>query len=291
MQDRILYYLSPIFKSLLFILFMFLWILPILYIGEFEVIKQIKNELFTNLVGEIGACIVVIGALLMIFQTLTNYNFSQVFIVKKHAFSGFIKGSVIGFLLIVACVGLALLNNNVVLAPGKPDPIIVLGYFAFYIFVAVFEEFFFRTFPLLVFAERYPLILTMIIVNALFGLAHIGNDGFNWLAMVNITLAGILFSIFTLQKWNISWAIGIHFGWNFTQGTILGYKVSGINSPGVFTAKPIGETYFSGGKFGIESSVFCTLVMLIVIAFLLYKYKLQPVKDVYLQNLEEETLV
>ncbi len=107
-----------------------------------------------------------------------------------------------------------------------------------------------------------------------------GNDAFNWLAMINITLAGAFFAILVLLKRNIYWAVGIHFGWNFTQGVILGYKVSGTEAAGILSAKPLGSTYFSGGNFGIESSVFCTGVLLTAIIYILVSNKIAPIQEV-----------
>jgi membrane protease YdiL (CAAX protease family) len=270
------------------VLFMFCF-LPTSIFVEFSFMQQIENELLADLIVELGLCLAVIGALLMVFQLLKKYSFHYVFVIPENLISGFIKGSLIGLLLMLICAGFTMFNGNVVFSIGNISVVAILGYLLFYILVAVFEELLFRTFPLLVFAERYHLVLAILLSSVLFGLAHLGNNGFTWLAMLNITLAGILFSVFTLQKWNISWAIGIHFGWNFTQGTILGYQVSGGKSPGILIAKPVGEVYLSGGTFGIESSIFCTVLLIITIAFLLLKYKIEPVKEVLLiEEFEEE---
>ena len=282
----------PIFKLLLFVVFFALCFLPTPIIIQFSFVRQIENSLIAKCIVELGLCLGVIGALLMVFQLLKKYSFYDVFVIPEKSISGFLKGSLIGLCLILTCAGFTMLNGNVVFSVGNISVFSILGYVLFYVLVAVFEELLFRTFPLFVFAERYHIAVAIFLSSVLFGLAHIGNDGFTWLAMLNITLAGILFSIFTLQKWNISWAIGIHFGWNFTQGTILGYQVSGGKSPGILIAKPVGEVYLSGGKFGIESSVFCTALMIMIIAFLLIKYKIEPVNELLLEKeLEEETTI
>lgn len=293
MGEKILYYTMPILKLLLFVVLFIFCFLPTLIVIQFNFIQQIENSLLADLVVELGLCLAVIGALLMVFQLLKKYTFCDVFVIPENSISGFLKGSLIGLCLILICVGFTILNGNVVFSTGNISLMTVLGYFVFFILVAVFEELLFRTFPLFVFAERYHIAIAIFLSSVLFGLAHIGNDGFTWLAMLNITLAGVLFSIFTLQKWNISWAIGIHFGWNFTQGTILGYQVSGGKSQGILIAKPVGEAYLSGGTFGIESSIFCTALLILTIAFLLIKYKIEPVQELLLEEeeLDEETTI
>jgi membrane protease YdiL (CAAX protease family) len=292
MGERILYYTMPVLKLLLFVVLCIFCFLPITIIIQFNFIQQIENPLLADLIVELGLCLAVIGALLMVFQLLRKYSFYNVFIIPENSITSFLKGSLIGSCLISICAGVAILNGNVVFSIGNISIITVLGYFLFFILVAIFEELLFRTFPLLVFAERYHIAVAIFLSSVFFGLAHLGNAGFTWLAMLNITLAGILFSIFTLRKWNISWAIGIHFGWNFTQGTILGYQVSGGKSSGLLIAKPVGEAYLSGGIFGIEGSVFCTGVLVIVILFLVFKYKVEPVREMLLEEeLEEETTI
>ncbi|WP_165501776.1 CPBP family intramembrane glutamic endopeptidase [Pedobacter frigiditerrae] len=279
-------------KLLLFVVLFLFCFLPTTILFQFNFIQQIESPLLADLIVELCLCLAVIGALLMVFQLLKKYSFYDVFVIPENSVSGFLKGSLIGLFLILICAGFTMLNGNVIFSAGNIKIIEILGYLIFFVLVAVFEELLFRTFPLLVFAERYHAALAIFLSSVLFGLAHLGNDGFTWLAMLNITLAGILFSIFTMQKWNISWAIGIHFGWNFTQGTILGYQVSGGKSSGILIAKPVGQTYLSGGTFGIEGSVFCTAILMILILFLIFKYKIEPVQELLLEEeLEEEMTI
>lgn len=285
MRDKIMYYTMPIFKVFLFLSFVIVCFFPTLIVLSFDFISFDEKSLTTQIFYELGIALAVLGALLMIFRVLTNYDFESVFIKQKFL-SGFLKGSLIGLILLLCCTGLAYLNGNVSFTLGEISIPLFLGYLVYYMIVACFEELLFRSFPLRVFSERYPAAIAIIISSLLFGLAHLGNESFNWLAMTNITLAGILFAVFILQKGNISWAIGLHFGWNFTQGTLLGYQVSGNDSPGILLAKPLGESYLSGGDFGIESSIFCTIIMLIVIAFMLFKYKIEPI---YENEISEES--
>lgn len=288
MRDKIMYYTMPIFKVFLFLSFVIVCFFPTLIVLSFDFISFDEKSLTTQVFYELGIALAVLGALLMIFRVLTNYDFESVFIKQKFL-SGFLKGSLIGLILLLCCTGLAYLNGNVSFTLGEISIPLFLGYLVYYMIVACFEELLFRSFPLRVFSERYPAAIAIVISSLLFGLAHLGNESFNWLAMTNITLAGILFAVFILQKGNISWAIGLHFGWNFTQGTLLGYQVSGNDSPGILLAKPLGESYLSGGDFGIESSIFCTIIMLIVIAFMLFKYKIEPIYENEISDESAET--
>ena len=291
MGERILHNLMPLLKVILFIFFISICLFPFGIILQLDFITLPKNSIVTELITEGLLVIVVVSALLMMFKTFPKIYFNDVFVVKENAISGFIKGSLIGFGLMVISSAVLYGLGFVQLSIGKISIVLLIGYLFFYLLVALFEELMFRTIPLFVFAERYHYLFAIVINGLLFAFVHMNNPGFTWLAMLNITLAGALFSIFTLLKKNISWAIGIHFSWNFTQGVLLGYKVSGINSPGVLTAKPIGESYISGGSFGIEGSIICTIVLILLIAWLLVRHQIMPIEQreqEYFEEVEEK---
>ena len=289
-KEKIVYYALPIIKVLLFLCLVIVCLFPTFIIFSFDFISFDEQSLTTQAFYEFGIALAVLGALLMTFRILTNYDFDTVFIKRKFL-PGLLKGSLIGLILLICCAGLAFLSGSVSFTSGSITFLLFLGYMIYYMLVACFEELLFRSFPLRVFAERYHVAFAIILSSLLFGIAHLGNESFNWLAMLNITLAGILFAIFILQKGNISWAIGLHFGWNFTQGTLLGYQVSGTDSPGLLLAKPLGESFLSGGNFGIESSIFCTIIMVIVIVYLLFNYKIEPILENLIdEELEEKTI-
>jgi membrane protease YdiL (CAAX protease family) len=289
MLKKLLFYSMPVLKVLLFAVFLILCSIPFGLLTEMGVIDDEKmNPLAFDLLSETIVVLVVISALLMCFRVFKQYYFDNIFIVKRNIISGFAKGTGIGTAIILLCVGIAFFAGNVSFSWGHISILFFFGYLLLYILVGVFEEFIFRSFPLLVFAERYQVALAILLTSSLFGMAHFANPGFTWLAMINITLAGALFSIIILLKRNIYWAIGIHFGWNFTQGTVLGYKVSGTDPIGVLVAKPVGADYLSGGKFGIEGSVYCSIILLILIAFLLIRYTIEPIVIVDTIDTNEE---
>ena len=239
MNGRFLYFSIPIFKVILFLSFVIVCFFPTILIFNFDFIAFDEKSLFTQVIYQCGIALAVIGALLMTFKILPSYDFNAVYI-KQVISIGAIQGSFIGMGLLLCCAGLAYLSGNVSFSLGNITSPMFLGYLIYYLFVSIFEELLFRSFPLCVFSERYHIAMAIILTSVLFGLAHISNENVNGLALLNITLAGILFAAYTLEKNNISWAIGLHFGWNFMQGTILGYQVSGTNSPGILKAKPMG---------------------------------------------------
>ncbi len=100
----------------------------------------------------------------------------------------------------------------------------------------------------------------------LFAAMHWGNPGMTgatrvW-ATLNIGLAAILLGLAWIRTGSLALPIGIHLGWNWTQGSLLGFGVSGTtDGPGllapVFRGRP---EWLTGGAFGLEASLPCTLV-------------------------------
>jgi len=54
--------------------------------------------------------------------------------------------------------------------------------------------------------------------------------------------------------------VGIHFGWNVTQGLVWDVPVSGFDVDGLVSARLVGDPLISGGAFGLETSVIALVV-------------------------------
>ncbi len=268
----------PLVKLILFIISLIVFALPV---GAIKSIPAIKNldDRYATIVTEPLLMISIFGALFLMTKMFAPTTISSFFLSKKHILKELLQGSLLGIGLLMLCGGILLLQGYVIFSLGKISIAFFFFYVLYFLIVAVFEELLFRTYPLFVVAEAYPAAFAVLINGLLFGLLHSLNPGFTVVAMINITLAGILFSWFTLYYRSINWAIGIHLGWNFAQGILLGYKVSGTNTPGVLIAKPIGANYVSGGEFGIEGSLTCTVILTLIIIYLAVKFKIEPLKE------------
>ena len=95
------------------------------------------------------------------------------------------------------------------------------------------------------------------ITSVLFGAAHLSNPGSSIFAAVAIALeAGVLLGAAYMVTRRLWLAIGIHAGWNFTQGWIFSIPVSGGEAPiGLLVTRRLGPDWLTGGEFGLEASV------------------------------------
>jgi hypothetical protein len=93
-------------------------------------------------------------------------------------------------------------------------------------------------------------------------------------ATINIGLASILLGFCYLRTRSLALPIGVHLGWNWAQGSLLGFGVSGTtDTKGLWTPIFHGKPeWLTGGAFGLEASLPCTLVCLGLI-FLLWRWK------------------
>ena len=137
---------------------------------------------------------------------------------------------------------------------------------AMFLGVAFNEEMMARGFPFQRLVEGAGPWVGQLVFAGLFALMHWGNPGMHgaikaW-ATLNIALAALLLGFCYLRTQSLALPIGVHLGWNWAQGSLLGFGVSGTTSaPGAWTPVFHGKPeWLTGGAFGLEASVLCTLV-------------------------------
>lgn len=149
-----------------------------------------------------------------------------------------------------------------------------------FLFVAISEEALFRGYPFQRLAEgRLGPWGTQFLFAAFFAFVHLTNPGvqtagpaLKTLATLNIALAAILLGLAYLRTRSLALPIGIHWAWNFVQGNLLGFPVSGTGER-LAPLKPILKErpdWLTGGAVGLEGSIACTLVCLVAIVFLCF---------------------
>lgn len=104
---------------------------------------------------------------------------------------------------------------------------------------------------------------------------HILNPGIGIISILNIILIGFMFGLYVIYTQDLWGACGIHAAWNFSQGNIFGFSVSGINinTTSLFKFSTNGSNLLTGGEFGPEASIFSTIVITIGTIILLFKLK------------------
>jgi uncharacterized protein len=150
------------------------------------------------------------------------------------------------------------------------------------VMIAFTEELVFRGYILNNLMDSFNKWIALGLSALLFTLFHLDNPGISTLPAVNIFLAGILLGLNYIYTRNLWFAILFHLGWNFFQGPVLGFGVSGLNLSSLLQPELKGDLSITGGDFGFEGSVLdaALTVLAIVSLFLVYegKHKSIPAK-------------
>lgn len=146
------------------------------------------------------------------------------------------------------------------------EPILfILGLFPFWLLQGGTEEVATRGWLLTRIAARTNLPLAIGISSSLFGILHLGNAGVTFLSVLNIILDGVLAALLFIYTDSIWLVVAQHGTWNYVQGNLLGFQVSGTGADAsIFTfTMGSGPDWLTGGEFGAEGSIITTLVLLL----------------------------
>jgi hypothetical protein len=190
---------------------------------------------------------------------------------QHHALTGFCLGpALLGTGTLILFFHNNLQWNNVHFQPDDLFIALVLM-----MMVALGEEMVFRGYILRNLLQSMNKWAALIITTLLFVIAHAGNPGISVVAIINLLLGGLLLGINYIYTRNLWYALLFHLSWNFFQGPVLGYEVSGINLQSVLEPELKGPTWLTGGQFGFEGSLAATMVFMpaLLILFLVYERK------------------
>jgi len=139
-----------------------------------------------------------------------------------------------------------------------------------HLFVAVLEELLFRGVLFRLLENIVGTWVALVLSTLLFGLAHLGNPGANWITLGCLGVLSVSLTLAYLVTRRLWMCIGMHWAWNFVQGGIFSLPVSGTQVwPGVLATETYGADWLTGGAFGIEASVLTLLFLTALSGFFL----------------------
>ena len=141
---------------------------------------------------------------------------------------------------------------------------------------AVGEETLFRGILFRWLDERWGVVPALIVSGLLFGFLHLGNPNATVWSSVAIAIeAGLMLG--AAYKWSgtLWFPIGIHWAWNYVQGTVFGIAVSGQDVGGsIWRTAMEGPKLITGGTFGAEASLVAVLLgAALTVFFLIRRYR------------------
>jgi hypothetical protein len=137
-----------------------------------------------------------------------------------------------------------------------------LFWVAYFIAVALFEEFLFRGYSLHTLAEGIGFWPAAVLLAVSFGLVHKTNPGENWAGIAGVVFVGLFWS-FTLKRTGSLWfALGMHATFDFGETFLFSVPDSGMILPGHLSNATLhGPNWLTGGTPGPEASVIDFLIL------------------------------
>ena len=182
------------------------------------------------------------------------------------------RGWLIGAAMMAVCVLVPVITGQAQMAWASPDAsgwgfiaIMLIGF----VVQGSTEEILTRGYLTQAVARRWGLVAAVIAQAAFFALMHGMNPGMGPLPVINLALFAVFGSFMSLSEGGLWGICAMHGAWNWAQGNLFGVAVSGqqvSDSFFTFTANPGSADLITGGAFGIEGSLVCTLVYAVGIA-------------------------
>jgi membrane protease YdiL (CAAX protease family) len=190
-----------------------------------------------------------------------------------NAFKKYMRGLLVGLLLLAASVGVMVLLGYVKLEPegvksvGRSVPgglgLVFLGWMV----QGAGEELVTRGFLMPIVGIRFGTWAGVLVSSALFALLHLLNPNLNIIGMINLFLFGLLAALYALREGGLWGVFALHSAWNWAEGNLFGLEVSGgaVESQLLIDLTETGPDWITGGAFGPEGGLVVTAVLVAAI--------------------------
>lgn len=131
----------------------------------------------------------------------------------------------------------------------------ILVIFIIFVMVGWSEELLSRGYHLQNLENGLNTFWAVLLSSAVFGALHLGNPNATWISVVGILLAGVFLSYGYLRTRQLWLPIGLHIGWNFFEGAVFGFPVSGLDIYQLTRITVNGPELWTGGPFGPEAGL------------------------------------
>jgi uncharacterized protein len=274
--------------NLLSILLMFLYTFYHIranHLSPNEVMDLVNNltASLTDMSSGLGTTLMILQSLLLILFVILFWKLFDKKPIRKigminirNGYRDFVVGLAFGAisLLIVFIALLAAGSITLVNPLSKPEfNVSLLTGLLIFIFVGINEEMFVRGYCMTVLKQTGSKYVVVIVSSIIFSVMHAFNPGMNPFSYLNLFLFGLLTAYMTLKSRNIWMPIGYHITWNYLQGNIFGFLVSGNPTPSMYRLEVGSTTILNGGNFGPEGGIVVTLMLLLSFLYLWKVYK------------------
>jgi membrane protease YdiL (CAAX protease family) len=162
-----------------------------------------------------------------------------------------------------------------------------------FMIAALAEEAFARGYPLQTMSRAGLTGLGILITSFAFAALHFLNPNFSTgLPFLNLVIAGVWFAVAWFRTRSLWLPLGMHWAWNWALGSLFGLPVSGkaLVQHSVLRGTDLGPAWLTGGDFGIEGGIACTITLILATLFV-WRTKLLSATEEMKKLTSEETPV
>ena len=234
------------------------------YISDTDLLMENKMMLLMMVSQLFGTLFTV-----WIFQKFVNReSFTSIGLEFSGYKDDFVSGLLLGVGSIVLGFGTLYIFNFLSVASIQFSLIDQLFYLYLFAVVSLNEEIAIRGYILQNLSSSFNKYIALVLSSLVFMIMHIGNPNMSAVPLFNLFLAGLLLGVYCIHKNNLWFPIGAHITWNYFQGPVLGFEVSGNDVDSIFIQSLNGSELITGGEFGFEGSIILTVLMIIGIVYL-----------------------
>ncbi|MDQ2976598.1 MAG: CPBP family intramembrane metalloprotease [Acidobacteriota bacterium] len=189
----------------------------------------------------------------------------------------FLVGSIIGFACLALATAIAAAGGGLSFNVSDRGALLKVGQTlilsaVLFIFAALAEEALARGYPLQTLVRARLTALGVFLTSIAFAGLHFRNPNLKeGLPYLNLVLAGVWLAVAYLRTRTLWFPLGIHWAWNWALGSVFGLPVSGITdiAPNpLFHGTDLGPAWLTGGNFGIEGGIACTVTLIVSTLFI-----------------------
>lgn len=237
-----------------------------------ESLANLSSNNNLMLISNLEQCFCMIFSVVLFWKLLDKKPIRNMGLINiKKGSRDLIIGLIFGAVSMTFVFVFLLNTSNITLTNPLTNPNFTLSMFTemiLFIFVGINEEMFARGYCMSVLNQTGNKWVVILVSSAIFALMHSGNPHMGWLSYLNLFLVGLLFAYMFVKSKNLWLSIGYHITWNYFEGTVFGFQVSGLNEASMYSVKNIGSNIVTGGQFGPEAGLVVTLVVFLGFIYL-----------------------
>ncbi len=266
----------PAWASIVIYLILFLFLSAIAGMGVSLLTKAhaIDSQVWLLLMS-LGTLVVVLFSTWIMLCVFDRRPFSDLGFGLKGRWKDLLAGGCVAAVLYAAGFGLLCWLGEIEVVRMQWNVASLSLSFLTFVLVAFSEEIMTRGYILgRLLHTRLNRFAALAISSLLFSLLHVFNPNVAFLPLLNIWLAGCLLGASYLYTRNLWLPISLHLFWNWIQGPVLGYSVSGYDQGGsLLTLRMPKDTLLNGGAFGFEGSLLCTLLLVVATVLIIVYFE------------------